>query len=112
MSIIRNGNVALSNLRKAPVALSNLRNIPVVLSNLRDPPKKGRVALSILGVYTHLDVSPKGNYCHIYFRKTFSIKMCGTQSFYSIIGQLTLLLVVFWEYIYGDLQNIEMAFDT
>ena len=29
MSIIRYGNVALSNLRKAPVALSNLRKGPV-----------------------------------------------------------------------------------
>ena len=44
MSIIRNGNVALSNLRNIPVALSNLRNIPVALSNLRNIP----VALSNL----------------------------------------------------------------
>ena len=29
MSIIRNGNVALSNLRKAPVTLSILRKAPV-----------------------------------------------------------------------------------
>ena len=29
MTIIRNGNVALSNLRKAPVTLSNLRKAPV-----------------------------------------------------------------------------------
>ena len=29
MSIIRNGNVALSNLRNTPVAMSNLRNTPV-----------------------------------------------------------------------------------
>ena len=38
MSIIRNGNVALSNLRKAPVVLSNLRKAPVALSNLRKSP--------------------------------------------------------------------------
>ena len=38
MSIIRNGNVALSNLRNTPVAMSNLRNIPVALSNLRNTP--------------------------------------------------------------------------
>ena len=81
MSIIRNGNVALSNLRNIPVALSNLRNSPVALSNLRNSPaalsnlrnspaalskfkklpcrmslrpKKGLVALSILGVHTHI----------------------------------------------------------
>ena len=35
MSIIRNGNVALSNLRKPHVALSILRKPPVALSNLR-----------------------------------------------------------------------------
>ena len=59
MSIIKNDNVALSNLRKTPVALSNLRKPPVALSNLRKPscrlslrPKKGSVALSILGVHT------------------------------------------------------------
>ena len=40
MSIIRNGNVALSNLRTPP------------LSHVR--PKKGSVALSILGVYTRI----------------------------------------------------------
>ena len=33
MSIIRKGNVALSNLRNSPVALSNSRNSPVALSN-------------------------------------------------------------------------------
>ena len=38
MSIIRNGNVALSNLRKAPVTLSILRKAPVALSNLRKAP--------------------------------------------------------------------------
>ena len=38
MSIIRKGNVALSNLRNSPVALSNLRNSPVALSNLRNSP--------------------------------------------------------------------------
>ena len=56
MSIIRNGNVdALSHLRKAPVALLILRKTPVTLSNLRKAHikhKKGRVAVSILGVYT------------------------------------------------------------
>ena len=52
MSIIRNGNVALPNLRKPHVALSNLRKPHVALSNLRKP----HVALSNLrkplGVYT------------------------------------------------------------
>ena len=38
MSIIRNCNVALSNLRKAPLTLSNLRKAPVALSNLRKAP--------------------------------------------------------------------------
>ena len=33
MSIIRNGNVTLSNLRKAIVTLSNSRKAPVSLSN-------------------------------------------------------------------------------
>ena len=47
MSIIRNGNVALSNLRKPYVARSILRKCYVALS-LR--PKKGHVAVSILGV--------------------------------------------------------------
>ena len=58
MSIISNGNVAVSILRKAPVALSILRKAPVALSILRKSscrlslkPKKGRVAVSILGVY-------------------------------------------------------------
>ena len=54
-------NVALLNLRKAPVTLSILRKAPVALSNLRKAPvacqlslrpKKGHVALSILGVHT------------------------------------------------------------
>ena len=49
MSVVRKGNVALSNLRNSPVALSNLRNSPARMS-LR--PEKGRVALSILGVHT------------------------------------------------------------
>ena len=40
MSIIRSGNVALSNLRNGCVALSILRNGRVTLSNLRN----GRVA--------------------------------------------------------------------
>ena len=44
MSIIRNGNVALSNLRKAPVTLSILRKAPVALLILRKAP----VALSNL----------------------------------------------------------------
>ena len=43
MSIIRNSNVPLSNLRTPHVAMS-----------IR--PKKGRVAMSILGVYTHNDM--------------------------------------------------------
>ena len=38
MSIIRNSNVALSNLRYLPVTLSNLRKPPVALLNLRKPP--------------------------------------------------------------------------
>ena len=46
MSIIRNGHVALSNLRKPGVALSNLRK-PVdfkkVLCRMLLRPKKGRV---------------------------------------------------------------------
>ena len=59
MSIIRKGNVALSNLRNIPVALSKFKKQscrPVEFKkqpcrmSLR--PKKGRVALSILGVHT------------------------------------------------------------
>ena len=50
MSIIRRGNVALSNLRKTHVALSNLKKKKCHMS-LR--PKKGSVAVLILGVYTH-----------------------------------------------------------
>ena len=38
MSIIRNGNVTLLNLRKAPVALSKLRKALVTLSNVRKAP--------------------------------------------------------------------------
>ena len=57
MSIMRNGNVTLSNLRKPRVTLSIFEKCRVTLSkvpyrmSLR--PKKGRVAMSILGVYTH-----------------------------------------------------------
>ena len=57
MSIIRNGNVALSNLRKLHVALSIFKKVscrPVdfkkVLCRMSLRPKKGRVAVSILGV--------------------------------------------------------------
>ena len=54
MSIIKNGNVALSILRKRHVALSILRKLHVAMSILRSAmslrPKKGRVALLILGV--------------------------------------------------------------
>ena len=63
MSIIRNGNVALSNLRNTPVALSNLKKHPCRPVEFKKHPcrmslrpKKGRVALSILGVYTHMSV--------------------------------------------------------
>ena len=38
MSIIRKGNVLLSNLRNSPVALSNSRNSHVAMSNLRNSP--------------------------------------------------------------------------
>ena len=58
MWIIRNGNVALSNLTKPHVSLSNLRKDRVALlkkglcrMSLRT--KKGHVAVSILGVHTH-----------------------------------------------------------
>ena len=44
MSIIRKGNVALSNLRNTPVAHHCRMSLG---------PKKGHVAVSILGVYTH-----------------------------------------------------------
>ena len=57
---IRNGNVALSDLRKPRVALLNLRKHRVALSNLRKchailslRPKNGCFAVSISGVYTH-----------------------------------------------------------
>ena len=60
MSIIRNGNVALSNVRKGCVNLSNFRKGHVALSTFKKgpcrmalKPKNGRVAVSILGVYTH-----------------------------------------------------------
>ena len=62
MSIIRNGNVALSNLRKRHVAMSNLRTWHVPCHYLFTPPpppyclslspKKDRVAVSILRVHT------------------------------------------------------------
>ena len=66
MSIIRNGNVALSNLRKLHVTLSILRKLHVdfkktscrhvdftkVPCHMSLRPKKGSVAVSILGVYT------------------------------------------------------------
>ena len=59
MSIIRNGNVTLSNLRKPRVTLLILRKHCVALAILKKVscqmllrPKKGSVAVSILGVYT------------------------------------------------------------
>ena len=58
MLIIRNSNVALSNLRKPHVALSNLRKPYVAMSILREyhvaccESLQRAVAVSILGVYT------------------------------------------------------------
>ena len=52
MSITRNGNVALLNLRKPDVALLNLRKPHVAMSMAMSlGPKKGCVAMSILEVY-------------------------------------------------------------
>ena len=55
MSITRNSNVALLNLRKPHVTLSISRKLRVALSILRKPCvecREGCVAMSILGVYT------------------------------------------------------------
>ena len=50
MSIIRNGNVALSIFKKASCRPVDFKKVPCRMSQR---PKKGCVAVSILGVYTH-----------------------------------------------------------
>ena len=61
MSNIRNGNVFLLNLRIPLCAPSNFKKPRVTMSILKKVrcrmliwPKKGHVAVSILGVFTHL----------------------------------------------------------
>ena len=66
MSILRNSNVALSNLRYGHVTLSNLINCPVpchyLLKTHVTKPQKTHVTVSILGVKSHKGSNTTGTW--------------------------------------------------